>query len=152
MGKLSDRLATEFLQGPVQSLLRQDVNQEKRNSSVRQIYRLAGQLASSLWTRRAFMKPYGLQNLAGYANDSPVMTAHRLHHLDEDDKSLDGNKALAVIQPVILAHGNEEGENYDKWKVWSKAVVLVEEKPQEDVLTSLVLNDNAILSQRLSSN
>jgi hypothetical protein len=69
-------------------------------------------------------------SLPQFANESPVMTPHRLHHLDDDDEnSLDGNKVLAVIQPVILAYGNEDAENYNKWKVWSKAVVLVKERP-----------------------
>ena len=45
------------------------------------------------------------------------MTAHRL----------DEHKILAVIQPALVAHGNDDGENYDSQKVWSKALVLVAE-------------------------
>lgn len=58
---------------------------------------------------------------------SSVMSAHRLHKLDEDDTRLDGKKVLLVVQPAVLAFGDENGESYDQSKVWARANVLVDE-------------------------
>jgi hypothetical protein len=56
---------------------------------------------------------------------NPVVRAHRLHQLDEDDRRLDGKEILLFLQPAILAFGSETAEHYDKYKVWAPAVVVV---------------------------
>ena len=42
-----------------------------------------------------------------------------------DGAILDGRRVQAVIQPAIVAYGNEDGTNYDRHKIWAKAVVWV---------------------------
>lgn len=49
--------------------------------------------------------------------------AHAAHKLEEDDKSKDGMLIQMVVEPAILAYGNEQGESYEVSKVWGKAVV-----------------------------
>lgn len=66
-----------------------------------------------------------LDSFQVFGKDEPGMTAHRLHRLDEEDDRLDGREIVAIIQLAVFARGNEDAENYDKWKVWAKAVVLV---------------------------
>lgn len=96
-----------------------------RNAELRKLYHRAGKLALSLWAQRSSIKCYGLPQLQTFSSSSPMMSAHRLHQLDEDDESLDGRRVLACMQPAVLAFGNESGENYDTDKIWASAVVLV---------------------------
>ncbi|KAK2743026.1 hypothetical protein FQN57_004982 [Myotisia sp. PD_48] len=63
-----------------------------------------------------------------FTEGSDLMSAHRLHKLDVDDKRLDGSKVLVAIQPAIVALGTNDGEMYDKPRTWLKAIVIVDEK------------------------
>lgn len=100
---------------------------EKRKESLRSLFRTAGELSTSLWTQRTYLKCLGLSELGNFNIESPLMVAHRLQKLEDDDHRLDGNMINAVIQPAVVAFGNENGENYDSYKVWAKATVLVQE-------------------------
>lgn len=119
--------ATGFLNSPARLLFREDTDQEKREQELQLLYHRAGDLSLSLWAQRSFMRCYDLKDLKVFSRDNAFMTAHRLHHLDEDDDRLNGKKVLAVTQPAIVAYGNEDAENYDRGKVWAKAVVLIDE-------------------------
>ena len=48
---------------------------------------------------------------------------HAAHKLEENDNSKDGMPIQMVVEPGILAYGNEQGESYEVSKVWGKAVV-----------------------------
>lgn len=48
-----------------------------------------------------------------FAIASPIMVAHRLHHLDEEDRRLDGKQVLLVFRPVVLAFGTVNAEHYE---------------------------------------
>jgi hypothetical protein len=117
-----------FLRSPAHLLLRtiaDETSLRTRNAELQKLYDRAGKLALSLWAQRASIKCYGLSRLQTFNSSSPMMSAHRLHQLDEDDDFLDGQRVLACMQPAVLAFGNESGENYDTSKVWASAVVLV---------------------------
>jgi len=119
-----------LINGRAHILLREPESQAeviRRSDDLYRLYHQAGGLALSLWAQRTVIASHGLQRLHKFRASSSLMTAHRLHHLDEDDKRLDGRKILLCIQPAVLAFGNENGENYDKSKVWAKAIVLVED-------------------------
>ncbi|GIJ91445.1 hypothetical protein Asppvi_010410 [Aspergillus pseudoviridinutans] len=119
-----------FLRSPAQLLLHTIADESglrTRSAELQKLYHRAGKLALSLWAQRASIKCYGLSQLQTFSSSSPMMSAHRLHQLDEDDECLDGRKVLACMQPAILAFGNESGENYETSKVWASAVVLVAE-------------------------
>lgn len=53
------------------------------------------------------------------------MEIHPTQSVDEGDTSKDGSLVQLVVQPAVLAFGNEEGKKYDKFKIWAKAVVWV---------------------------
>jgi hypothetical protein len=128
--EVSTGLAVEFLKGPIRLLLRQtqdNADHGKRDQELQRLYHGAGELSLSLWTQRTWMRRYHLSELADFRTDHSMVTAHRLHHLDEDDHRLNGKKILAVIQPAIVAFGNEDAEHYNNGKIWAKAVVIVDE-------------------------
>ncbi|PWY89236.1 hypothetical protein BO70DRAFT_418361 [Aspergillus heteromorphus CBS 117.55] len=123
-----------FLSGPAHVLLRQVKNNEEqqvRASDLHKLYSTAGTLALSLWTQRTYIVCRGVEPLQVFDSSDTEMTAHRFHHLDEDDNRLDGNPILVCVQPAVLAFGNENGEDYDKKKLWAKATVLVAEDKME---------------------
>jgi hypothetical protein len=62
-----------------------------------------------------------------FSSKKTFMTPHRLHHLDDDDEILDGHRVVLVTQPLIVAWGDENGENYDSYKIWANRTVCVEE-------------------------
>ena len=128
--EVTSELAVEFLNGPIQALLRTprtEAELVKRNQELYSLYHSAGALALSLWTQRAFMKFHNLHGLQRFRTGNPAMTAHPLQHLSEDDERLDGKRVLLVVQPAVVAYGDEEAQNYDMCKVWAKGVVLVDE-------------------------
>ncbi|KAM0091074.1 hypothetical protein ACP6JD_005518 [Aspergillus fumigatus] len=122
---------TTSTEGSARTLLRKVENPEagdRRAQELQSLYDGAAQLALSLWTQRAFMTCRSLEELPPFTVSNPVMRAHRLHHLDEDDTRLDGKRILLCVQPAVLAFGSENAEHYNQHKIWSPAVVVVREK------------------------
>ena len=131
MKQKSARLATELLNGPAQLLLNSTMDytcREKRDKELFRLYNIAGELSLCLWSHRAFLECHSLSSLPQFDTNNPSMTLHRLQQPEENQRKLNGKRVLAVIQPAIVAFGNEDAENYDKLKVWSEAVVLVDER------------------------
>ena len=56
------------------------------------------------------------------------MEAARAVRLEENDAALDGRPIPVVVQPLITARGTPKGKDYQKRKIWSKAVVWVSSK------------------------
>ncbi|KAK2755734.1 hypothetical protein FQN54_005884 [Arachnomyces sp. PD_36] len=126
--RMSERLASEFLRGPVGLLLRPNLTYEEGCMVTNQLTNIifnAGENSMNLWMQRTNMVMFELRNCGKFNLNNPFMTAHRLHQLDDDDHRLDGKPIIAVIQPGVVAFGDNDGENYEKYKVWSKAVVMV---------------------------
>ncbi|KAL4876441.1 hypothetical protein BJY04DRAFT_199972 [Aspergillus karnatakaensis] len=133
--ELASRLAKLALHSPLQALLK-PLSESKvlnRTTELQRITLDACELAFSLWTQRVFITCINFES-----EDLPViqrlspridyMTAHRLHHFD-DDVDWKALNAVILTHPIIVAWGDENAENYDQYKVWSKAVVCVEEEP-----------------------
>jgi hypothetical protein len=116
-----------FITSPARALLRQGAETDvmRRNMKLRDLYYRAGEIALLLWAQRTHIRCYGQQDLQVFDVNSPMMSAHRLHRLDDDDHRLDGKMVLASIHPAVLAFGNEDAEDYDVSKTWMPAVVLV---------------------------
>lgn len=97
----------------------------QRRKELYEIIRALGELFSSLWKQKANIVCWGLDHFQDvpFIVASDLMTAHPAYRLDEGDSRLDGLPIQMVVQPAILAYGNEEGKNYDHYKVWAKAVV-----------------------------
>lgn len=127
--RMASSYAEDFINGPVQIFLREPGSQAgvtKRIDDLHSLYHRAGKLALSLWAQRTVTAIHDPERLQKFNSSSPLMTAHRLHKLDEDDTRLDGRKVVLCVQPAVLAFGDGNGEAYDRSKVWAKAVVLVE--------------------------
>ncbi|KAE8396112.1 hypothetical protein BDV23DRAFT_144369 [Aspergillus alliaceus] len=128
--ELSSGLVTNLLGSSARTLLqsRNTEDAKKMNQELQSLYAGAAHLALSLWSQPTFMVCRSQQHLPVFTITNPMMTAHRLHHLDEDDCKLDGKQVLLVIRPVVLAFGTVNAEHYDLSKVWARATVLVNEK------------------------
>ena len=84
-----------------------------------------GDFFSRLWSQKVYIRALDSRYLLGESfhiglNDCE---AHATHKLEENDNSKDGLPIQMVVEPGILAYGNEQGESYDVFKVWGKAVV-----------------------------
>ncbi|KDB20986.1 hypothetical protein H109_07065 [Trichophyton interdigitale MR816] len=122
-----------FLKGPIRLLLeapKPRTIQYECLDDLCHIFACAMQLSLSLWCQRTQMACNSVfaGNTRAFLHTDPSMIAHRLHQLDEGENKLDGKEILLIIQPAVVAFGNEDGENYDKQKIWSPAIVLVNEK------------------------
>ncbi|KAL4958912.1 uncharacterized protein BDV14DRAFT_206163 [Aspergillus stella-maris] len=130
MDKICRSLATDFLSGPARTLMQPAKNSSEttqRQQELQALYTQASRLALSLWTQRASMRCLSIRDLPLFSVANPITSVHRLQHLDEDDTRFDGGRILLVVQPAILAFGTEHAENYDQFKIWAPAVVLVSE-------------------------
>lgn len=104
-------------------------SEEKCRNELKAICREAGRLASRLAYSKARLEVVGtFPRSEKFCLKSPEMEAHSTMLLDDDDTRLDGREVDFVVSPLIRAWGNESGENYDKFKVWSKAVVWIDEE------------------------
>ncbi|KAI1955464.1 hypothetical protein LOZ58_006762 [Ophidiomyces ophidiicola] len=123
------RLACAIMNGPISRICREATREENelRSESLAGLLLDASNISAGLWTQRNNIKCLWLHDLGKFQVNSPFMSAHRLQKLDEGDTRLGGNDILAVIQPAVLAYGSNEGENYKEWRVWLKAIVIVDE-------------------------
>jgi hypothetical protein len=127
---MAAQLREDFLQGSARYLLLTPSNESasQMRKTLEDIFYYAAQLALSLWTQRSSLKYLTLRDLSPFLNGREAVGAHALHRLDEEDTRLDGKQVFAVIQPALLAFGNDEAEHYDQHKVWAKAMVLIDER------------------------
>ncbi|RAH86011.1 hypothetical protein BO86DRAFT_395457 [Aspergillus japonicus CBS 114.51] len=124
----SSELAQFFLDSSASALLERPGSPlalDHREKELENVLSGAANLALSLWTQRTNMVCYSLYQLQNFWNGDPVAEAHRLHHLDDDDKRLDGTNIVLFVQPAVVAFGSVHGEHYDQSKIWAAATVLV---------------------------
>lgn len=112
-------------------LFRSTSDAKTRAAELHEIHIKAAKLAQSLWTQRENQEIWNLKERPVFQSSKKSMVAHRLHHLDDGDIRFDGRKVLLCIQPVILAFGNSNAEDYQTPKVWAKAIMLVEAMEDE---------------------
>ncbi|KAH8702221.1 hypothetical protein BGW36DRAFT_372417 [Talaromyces proteolyticus] len=121
--------AEKFLRGPARYLLGQSSGDDKSvQKALADIYCYAGQLALSLWTQRSYLECLNRQRITHFFAGREEMSAHRFHRLDEEDTRFDRQPILVIVQPALIAFGNDNAESYDQHKVWAEAVVLVDER------------------------
>ncbi|KAK7535589.1 hypothetical protein IWX49DRAFT_593936 [Phyllosticta citricarpa] len=96
-----------------------------------QIVLEAGTLNSHLVTQRTL---YIWQSAAqflgqGFTVSSPYVKADRLNRLnDEEDDKCDGKPIRIILGLVLSAYGNNDGEDYDKYRVLTKASVWIDDR------------------------
>ena len=96
----------------------------KREEELQEIMCSAGELFSALWKQKVNIDSR-LESYHGKAFSiaSKEMVAHPAQRLEEGDTRMDGCPVQLVVQPAVLAFGNEQGKQYNEFKVWAKAVV-----------------------------
>lgn len=122
------QLMNNFLSGPARFLLRNLQDPEDvqvRGQEVFNIWMLAGNLSTDLWTQLPYTQCHYLRELqsARFHFNSPRAEAHRLYRLEDGDSRLNERDVSMVIYPAVLAAGNVDGEGYDEERVLVKATV-----------------------------
>jgi hypothetical protein len=86
-----------------------------------------GLFALQLWSQKSFVVSSGLKYFSElvFLVNSDEMEAARAVKLEERDTGLDGRPIPVVVQPLIVAFGTPEVKDYQKRKIWSKAVAWV---------------------------
>ncbi len=90
----------------------------------------AGELASRLWSRRTALGTRSLAELSSepFTIRSPLIKAHPLHRLYDDDARCDGWSVSVVTHPAVLGFGSGDGRDYSTPRVWTKGEVWLTEK------------------------
>lgn len=130
----SREIAATILNGTARALLRPLANESAHLSSTNELEKIiydVCELAFTLWTQKNFITCHALDEIQVFKAKSAAVTAHRLHHLDEDDETLDGQVVVLVTHPVIVAHGDEHAENYHHSKLWTKAIACVHDTVEQ---------------------
>lgn len=127
-----DELVDQFDKGRSSCLYRPCTQSElfRRRTSLKNLLHDTGEYLTRLWSQKVYIEILDLAEL----RHNPFKIAaeeyepHNRLKLDDEqnDTRLDGWPIQAVVQPAIVAYGNEQGEEYAKLrKIWSKAIVWV---------------------------
>ena len=122
------RAAKSFASSSAQLLVRglEGAQRDECRSSLEMLFQSAGKLSTRLWTQRPALRCDYLQQLQQlpFSISSPVLQAHTLHRLDDpEDRSLDRKLVRIVVHPAVFGIGTHDADNYDKARIWTKAVV-----------------------------
>ena len=131
LSRMGVQRSGKMLSGPVRYLLDTTSGDEQSvKKALADIYTFAGQLSLSLWTQRSILEcPKFFEQDIRFYNGDKLMIAHAIHRLeDEEDTRLDGQPVIAVIQPAVIAWGNDNAEHYEQHKIWAEAIVLIDER------------------------
>ncbi|KPI45756.1 uncharacterized protein AB675_251 [Cyphellophora attinorum] len=100
---------------------------KRERSDFAELVQKFGNLALQLWSQNhepKYVLPRMLKGMQ-FKHSSPDMEAARVVGLEKGDRSLDGRPIMVVLQPLIQGFGDQNGHDYDKHRIWSKAVVWV---------------------------
>ncbi|KAF3938847.1 hypothetical protein ABW19_dt0206772 [Dactylella cylindrospora] len=125
--KICEREVKNFIEGPAGVLLDRNESVGDPTRELVNIFNEIAEISVQLWSQKPFLKVQGFEAFEGtdFHWGSHRFLAHPLNHLSRPNRkhSRDGCPIAIVIQPGIVAYGNEEGKEYDREKVWAKAVV-----------------------------
>ena len=90
----------------------------------------AAEISYRLWTQKRELSCLRMHELEAesalqFDSTSQLLEHHPLHNvqLSQDEMALDGKAVVIVTQPVVVAYGDSDGDNYAKRTVLKKAVV-----------------------------
>lgn len=86
-----------------------------------------GDFSIELWSQKSNVKYYGLKQLEDrvYAVADEEIDLARAVGVEEGDTGLDGRPIPVVVQPLVLGYGSHDGREYDRSRIWSRAIVWV---------------------------
>jgi hypothetical protein len=137
--EVARKFAEDFLGGPAGALLARTNSKEnlsRRGDELEDIFLQALDISARVWKQPIVLKCKQFKDFEDekFVSDSEIMDAHPLHQLgfsedgeEEDETRLDGHRILMVVSPAILAIGGSDGDDYQNYRVWAKAVVWLEE-------------------------
>lgn len=130
-------LITKFETSQAKALYRECSEDEvlDRRTQLSEIFRECADVFSALWAQKVALSSLDRDKLLKQPFDvhSREFEAHASHKLDEGETELDGKPIQLIVEPAIIAWGNEYGEGYDQYKVWTKAVVWVSSPVASDI-------------------
>lgn len=102
-----------------------DEDKAARFKHLMDLFCLAGEFFSRLWSQKVYISTPGSSTLLKKPFDIGMeyCEPHAAHKLEENDNSKDGMPIQMIVEPGIFAYGNQQDESYDVAKVWGKAVV-----------------------------
>lgn len=125
--KYCRKLARSFERSRARLLYHECSEEEKaaRYNELVDLFCWANDFFSRLWSQKVYIKALDGKTLLKepFSIDLDECEAHAAHKLEEDDDSKNELPIQMVVEPGILAYGNELGESYEVFKVWGKAVV-----------------------------
>ncbi len=108
-----------------------------RRDELSALFERAGNLACQLHGQHVYIKVLSSHNdVEAFSVDDTTMEAHTTMDIEQSDHSWDGKPIDIVLQPGLIAFGNERAENYEAFKVWSKAVVWMSKKRAKTKVTA----------------
>lgn len=98
---------------------------QQRLHRLHEVIRQTGDLFFSLAKQRVRIEAWDYQELSkrGKICDPELVSMQEDPRLEAQDESKPGSYIRMVVTPAIVAFGDEQGCNYDKFKVWKKAVL-----------------------------
>lgn len=119
--------------------------QLERRTRLVEIFQLTGELFAALWAQKVYISVVDLKDLVKrpFINGGELLEAHAVHKLEDGDTELDGMPVQMVVEPAILAWGNEKGEAYGTSKIWAKAVVWMSSGAREEQSEANVVGSEA---------
>jgi len=115
-------IGQKFIDGPVSLLLRPDCDAADLESLI-SLFEQAGHLAYELWARKTNISCVTLDRIhpeCRFDLESGRMTAHAL--VKKPD-TLQGQKFMLMVHPLLMVYGTESGKNYSRGRVWIPAEV-----------------------------
>lgn len=105
---MSQEFATKFVSSPAGGLLRRSRKADvvaSRTMELEYLYITAAFLALALWTQRSLIvcqSQGDAPNARVFDVGDPIVRAHRLHKLNEDDHKLDGKEIVLLLSQQSL--------------------------------------------------
>jgi hypothetical protein len=98
--------------------------QAAREDELLDMIRATGDISTLLWMQNAQLRP-SKDDIDGdfiFGNDSTSIKAHPCMWLDKNNRQYDGRRVQLIIEPALLAAGDEDGKNYDQLKIRLPAI------------------------------
>lgn len=129
IARVAQQEASAFLDGPASFLVGQNPSSDVAEK-LEKIYQEAATQAYMLWTRRTELRCYTLQDVGAVHFDpkSEDFDPDNLVKYEDHEDQLKGRPVAVMVHPLLCVAGSDEGNDYDRERVWAKGVVWLDSK------------------------